>query len=301
MRALPLCLALAVTLAAAPSFAGDKEDCATAAEQAQRLRAEKKLRAARTQIILCARDVCPAVIRNDCAKWLRDVESALPTIIIRARDPQDKDLIKVRVTVDGQPFAGALDGTAQAVDTGAHTFRYEADGMEPVEEQILISQGEKDRVLKVVLAPKGVKTTTPDAHPKDVTPVGTNPTNPTPVGTPPADTSPKPSVLPWVFGGIGAAGLVTFGVLETVGQLGYGSLKNGCGATTQKCTDADVAPVRLELQIAVVGLAVGIVGVGVAAGLWLFGGESKPAQTTAQHLDFVPLPGGGYGTFKTTF
>jgi len=297
LPALPVCLALALTLAAAPSFAGDKEDCATAAEQAQRLRAEKKLRAARAQIILCARDVCPAVIRNDCAKWLRDVESALPTIIIRARDPQDKDLIKVKVTVDGQPFAGALDGTAQAVDTGAHTFRYEADGMEPVEEQILISQGEKDRVLKIVLSPKGVKTPTPDSHPKDG-PVGTNPP---PVDAPPADTSPKPSVLPWVFGGIGAAGLVTFGVLETVGQLAYSSLRSGCGATAQKCTDADVAPVRLELQIAVVGLAVGIVGVGVAAGLWLFGGESKAAQTTAQHLDFVPLPGGGYGTFKTTF
>ena len=292
--ALPVCLALAVTLAAAPCFAGDKEDCATAAEQAQRLRVEKKLRAARAQIITCAREVCPAVIRNDCVKWLRDVDTALPTIIIRARDPQDKDLIKVKVTVDGQPFAGALDGTAQAVDTGAHTFRYEAEGMDPFEEQILISQGEKDRVLKVVLTPHAGKSV-----PKDV-PVVTNPV--TPVTPRPAeDSSSKPSVLPWVFGGIGVAGLVTFGVLETVGQLAYGSLRSGCGATAQKCTDADVAPVRLELQIAVVGLAVGVVGVGVAAGLLLFGGSSKAAQTTAQHLDVVPLPGGGYGAFKTTF
>lgn len=293
MRARVLSVALALAMVApAVSHASDKEDCATAAEQAQRLRAEKKLRAARQQVIQCARDVCPAVIRNDCIKWLRDVDAALPTVIIRVRDEHDKDLLAVRVTVDGQPFAGQLDGTAQPVDTGPHTFRYESDGMEPYEEQVLISQGEKDRVLKVQLKPKGGAAT-----PKG--PDGTK-TDPTP---PPNDKpSSGPGVAPWIIGGVGVAGLLAFGILETTGQLGYSSLRSGCGATPQKCTEDDVAPVRLQLQLAVVGLAVGVVGVGVAV-TWLIVGSSssKPAAAAASHFDFTPLPGGGYGSFRATF
>ena len=293
VRVLSMAIVLAV---AAPSlsFASDKEECATAAEQAQRLRAEKKLRAARQQTILCARDVCPALIRNDCIKWLRDVDAALPTVIIRVRDGNDKDLLAVRVTVDGQPFAGQLDGTAQPVDTGPHTFRYESDGMEPYEEQVLISQGEKDRVLKVQLKPKGGAQ---QPHGPD----GKQPDQPPPPQGPDKPSS-GPGVGPWIIGGIGAVGLVAFGILETTGQLGYSSLRTGCGATPQKCTEDDVAPVRLQLQLAVVGLAIGVVGVGVAV-TWLIVGSSssKPAAAAASHIDFSPLPGGAYGGFRTTF
>lgn len=295
MRAsvLPIALVLAM-IAPTAAFASDKEDCATAAEQAQRLRAEKKLRAARQQVIQCARDVCPAVIRNDCIKWLRDVDAALPTVIIRVRDERDKDLLAVRVTVDGQPFAGQLDGTAQPVDTGPHTFRYESEGMEPYEEQVLISQGEKDRVLKVQLKPKG------GAAPPHG-PDGKLPDQPPPPHGPDTPSS-GPGIAPWIIGGVGVAGLLAFGILETTGQLGYSSLRTGCGATPQKCTEDDVAPVRLQLQLAVVGLAIGVVGVGVAV-TWLIVGSSssKPAAAAASHFDFTPLPGGGYGGFRTTF
>lgn len=292
-RVVPIALVLAM-IAPGVALANDKEDCATAAEQAQRLRAEKKLRAARQQVILCARDVCPTVIRNDCSKWLRDVDAALPTVIIRVRDGNDKDLLAVRVTVDGQPFAGQLDGTAQPVDTGPHTFRYESEGMEPYEEQVLISQGEKDRVLKVQLKPKGGA-----ASPKG--PDGKLPDQPPP---PPGSDKPSsgPGIAPWIIGGVGVAGLLAFGILETTGQLGYSSLRTGCGATPQKCTEDDVAPVRLQLQLAVAGLAIGVVGVGVAV-TWLIVGSSssKPAAAAASHFDFTPLPGGGYGGFRTTF
>ena len=269
--------------------ADDKEDCASAAEQTQRLRADKKLRAARSQAIQCARAVCPNVIRNDCAKWLREIDGALPTIILRVRDAGDKDLIKVRVTLDGQPFVGELDGTAQPVDTGVHTFRYEADGMEPYEEQILVSQGEKDRVLKVQLKP--LATTTSVGHGDGPTVTPDRPVQPT--------SSHGPGAGPWIVGGVGVAGLLMFGILETTGQLGYSSLRSGCGATAQKCSDDDIAPVRLQLQLAVVGLAVGVVGLGVGI-TWLLLGSTK-ASAAAAHVDVTPLPGGGFAGFHTTF
>jgi hypothetical protein len=291
-RALPavtLSLVIAATTFSTPSRAGDKEACAGAAEQAQKFRSDKKLLSARERLIACSRDVCPAVIRKDCVKWLPDVEAALPTIIVRVRDAQNKDVINVKVSVDGEPFAAVLDGTAHPVDPGPHTFRYEAPGTDAIEEQVLVSQGEKDRVLKVLLAPAGSKPPEP-TH---------KPTVPDESAPPPATEGSKPSALPWVIGAIGVAGLVTFGIFETVGQLGYADLKNGCGSTPQKCAPSAVDPLRIELGVAFVGLIVGVVGVGTAAGILLF--RSSPAKAAAKHFDLVPLAGGAYGGFKTTF
>jgi hypothetical protein len=286
-------VAAALVLVATPSLASDKEECANAAEQAQRLRAEKKLRESRAQFVHCGREVCPGFIRNDCLKWLRDVDAALPTVIFRVRDPDDKDLIKVKVLVDGEVFVSELDGTAVAVDTGAHTFRYEAEGMEPYEERVLISQGEKDRVLKAKLVPKGHPAASPDNHGVQGNTTGGSgpqPDNATPPG---ADKPSHTNVPAWVVGGVGAAGLVMFGILETVGQIGYSNLQSGCGATAQKCTEDDIAPVRTELQIALVGLAVGVVGIGVSAVLFAVGGSSSsPAARAASHVEITPVAGG---------
>jgi hypothetical protein len=290
LPAITLSLVIAAMTFATPSRAGDKEACAGAAEQAQKFRTDKKLLSARERLIACSRDACPAVIRKDCVKWLPDVEAALPTIIVRVRDAQNKDVINVKVSVDGEPFAAVLDGTAHPVDPGPHTFRYEAPGTDPIEEQVLVSQGEKDRVLKVLLAPAGSKP--PESTHKPPTPDESTQLLP-------VTEESKPSVLPWVIGGIGVAGLVTFGIFETVGQLGYADLKNGCGLLPQKCAPSAVDPLRIELGVAFVGLIVGVVGVGTAAGILLF--RSSPAKAAAKHFDLMPVAGGVYGGFKTTF
>jgi len=293
VRLLPaLLVAVAGATLSTPARAGDKEACASAAEQVQKLRADKKLRAAKEKAIACSRDVCPSFVRNDCLKWLGEVDGALPTVIVRVRDPQNKDIINVKVTVDGEPFAGMLDGTAHAVDPGPHTFRYEAAGMEPVEEQVLVSQGEKDRVLKVVLTPAGA--------PKDPTP------KPPPVvDAPPPPTSgeaatgAKPSALPWVIGGVGVAGLLVFGIFETMGQVDYANMKSGCGLTPQKCAPGDVDAARAKLGVAIAGLAVGAIGIGTAVTMLLL--RPSPAKTVAQHVEVAPVAGGFYGAIKTTF
>lgn len=269
---------IAISLAASTAHATDKEECAGAAEQDQRLRAEKKLRQSRDQLVKCGRDVCPSVIRNDCLKWLRDVDSALPSVIFRVRDDNDKDLIKVTVLVDGQVFASSLDGTSVSVDIGPHTFRYEADGMQPYEEQLLISQGEKDRALKVKLVPINKPTAAPVMHdtPQPTTPASA------------ATNTGGSNTGAWVVGGIGVAGLLTFAVLEGIGQSGYSSLKSGCGATAAKCADSEISPVQTELVVALVALGVGVVGLGVSAILFATGHPSaaRTAQNARLSLSF---------------
>ena len=63
-----------------------RAQCVEAYERAQYMRRESKLRGAREALLVCAQDSCPAATRGDCVPWLAEVERALPTIVIAARD-----------------------------------------------------------------------------------------------------------------------------------------------------------------------------------------------------------------------
>ena len=73
----------ALLLLAAPAQAGDAAACAEAAERAQPLRRAGSLRAARAQLLVCARKECPRVVRKDCEGWLADVDRSIPTVAFR--------------------------------------------------------------------------------------------------------------------------------------------------------------------------------------------------------------------------
>ena len=142
-------------LAAAPlvARAGDADECASAAEEAQPLRKDGKLSQAREKLLVCARPHCPVIVRNDCIRWLAEVESSLPTVVLRAVDENGRDLLDVRVTLDDKMITEKLDGKAVALDPGAHTFRFEAKDREPVVEQVLVRQGEVNRIVSARLPP----------------------------------------------------------------------------------------------------------------------------------------------------
>jgi hypothetical protein len=124
---LALSVLAAAALVPAAAHADDREQCITSAEQAQTLRDEGKYRRAREQMLVCARDVCPAAIKSDCGKWLDTLDREAPTVVFGARDA-GKDVTDVKVSMDGVVVAERLDGKAQLVDTGEHTFTFERGG-----------------------------------------------------------------------------------------------------------------------------------------------------------------------------
>jgi hypothetical protein len=128
--------------------------CFDAAEQGQALRDQAKLRDARDAFRMCAAATCPALVQRDCAGWLQDVENRIPSLIVTASDPSGNQLIDVSVSVDGKPFATKLDGVSQPVDPGVHVFHFEARDAEPLEQQLVIRDGEKYQKLNVVLKPR---------------------------------------------------------------------------------------------------------------------------------------------------
>jgi hypothetical protein len=148
-------LALARVLLPVQAQAGEptKQECVSANETAQDLRRVAQLRQARAELARCVSASCPGPVREDCAQQLVEVDSAMPTLVLVAKDKAGNDLSAVLVTMDGLPFADSLDGTAIQVDPGEHRFVFEGEGLPPAEKVVVVREGDKNRHVSVVLQP----------------------------------------------------------------------------------------------------------------------------------------------------
>ena len=140
-------------LVGAPAHAGEREACVAAAEHAQVLRDANKYRQAREQLLVCSRDVCPTVVKRDCAGWLNQLESVTPTIVLAAKQGT-RDLTDVKVSVDGAALVETLDGTPIPMDPGPHTFTFEWSG-DRREEKVIVGAGQKGRNIVVTFDSAG--------------------------------------------------------------------------------------------------------------------------------------------------
>jgi hypothetical protein len=146
---------VAVAPPSPPAASGDvtKDQCIDANTKAQSLRRSGKLVATRAQLAICADPHCPAMVRDDCTQRLDDLERIQPTIVFDAKDGAGNDLSDVRVSMDGKPLVGRLDGTAVAVDPGPHAFTFEVSGQPSVTKGFVLKEGEKLRRERVVIGP----------------------------------------------------------------------------------------------------------------------------------------------------
>lgn len=238
MRRALACVVLSLLPAAA--HADTIETCASSAEAGQRLEREGRLVEARASLVACADPRCPREVASLCDRLLTEVDAAMPTVILGARDPQGHDLVAVSVLADGVPLADSLDGRARSIDPGPHTLRFVAvGGTVETTLDVVIRQGEKNRLVSVVM--------------------GAGPTASAEADEPRA--ARHAPVLGWVLGGVGLAALATFGVLAVHGQTQY----DACNP--HKCSAATVDSLSLERGAAFVALGVGVAG--AAAGGWL--------------------------------
>jgi hypothetical protein len=270
-------------LASMPSAAfagGVKRECVDAYEHAQLLRRDGKLRAAREQLLVCVQDRCPELARQDCVKWLREVEDTTPSIIVRARGGAG-DLADVRVTFDGAPLLERLDGRPVAVDPGEHTLRFEHPGEPLTERKVVIAAGEKNRVVEVTFSsgsPAAVPTV-PTAPPiKDAAP---STSGPAPGG---------PSVVPVATIILGSLGLVATGLSTYFEIKGLGDRQHLFQTCDGHCQQADVDAAYRELRVGDVAGAVALASLGGA--LWVFLARPSAESSTGIAVGVHPLPGG---------
>jgi hypothetical protein len=249
-------------------------ECADAANAGQPLRREGRLREAREQFVLCARDACPPVVREHCAPWIREIDAATPSVVVRARDAHGVDVSGARVWVDGQPL-DRIPGIASAVDPGVRRFRVAAPDGVVWEEDVVVAQGEKNRVVVVTLPARPGEAAVGGEH-------TAAPAAPAPIVSP---------VVAYALGGVGIGALGAFGLLEKKAHDDDDALRSGC-AVTRTCVPSELAAVRTESTVAIVAGAFGVVSL-AASIVFLLWRTEPPKRSGAGAGAFQPVLSAG--------
>jgi hypothetical protein len=265
-----------------PARADEKQACIAASEDAQQLRIDGKLIAARARLRDCARPECPAIVAQDCAQWMADVVAALPTVVLGARDDQGHDVLDVKASMDGAPVTGRLDGRPMPVDPGVHRFRFESTTAAGVraDAEVLVRAGEKNREITVTLG-GGSGPAAPRA-PSDAREGGR--------AAVPA--------LAWVFGGVAVAALGTALAFDVAQAVDYDHLSATCAG---HCSPSQVDHVAAERWIAGVTAGVGALSLGAAIYFFLARPSARASLAGPVVLDVTTLLRGAAGSVVVRF
>jgi hypothetical protein len=284
-------VALALTASASPAQADARAECVAASEKAQQARNAGKLSEAREQLGLCGRSECPKLIQQDCTQWMSEVLSVLPSIVPAAKDRGGRDLIDVRVSIDGKPMAETLDGKPVPVDPGVHVFKFETKGAPPVDEKIVVKQGEKNRIVTVTFA-IGEETNGGAKKPGPAD-VGDDDRARNRGGS-------SPPIAAFIVGGLGLAALGTALYINLDANADARKLRDDCAP---RCNPADVDDVEQRRIIAGVTAAAG--GALLIAGVVLFfvhnSGDSRGSRARGPTFAVAPITGGAFGATAVSF
>jgi hypothetical protein len=309
MKAAPLALATLALLAAAREAKAEDtvRVCIAASTEGQTLRKQGKLLAAHDAMIACARDACPAIVRSHCARWLSEVDAAIPSLVVRAQDASGADVLGARLAIDGRP--AKLDGQPVQLDPGEHVIAIEGNGGRQVrqEEHVLLLEGEASRRVTLRFPAAGAGGANGGAN----------------AGAPLGDKADagSPSVEPskgerhiatgaWILGGVGivSLGLGTYFALAASSQL------NDLNATcSPHCTQAETQSGRTDALL--FDVLVGVGGAAVAGALvWAFAFPSYshvPASRSAvlsrspfsraPRFELRPLSGGAFTSITVAY
>ncbi|MBI5534011.1 MAG: hypothetical protein HY898_14920 [Deltaproteobacteria bacterium] len=263
--------------AAAAPTKPDKKACFNAHEQGQLAKAGRHLIAAAESFSVCASEACPAVVREECAKWLADLQGAIPSVVPVAVDSKGNDTADCVVTVDGQPLSDRLDGRSFKLDPGEHLFRFVLPDGSSIEQKYVLSEGDVRRRIAVDF--RSLK-------------------KPEPLVVQPAPPASRPvPVAAWILGGVGVVALGSFAFFAASGKSKENDLKNHCAPN---CPDSEVTVMDRRYLAADISLGVGVASLGVATYLLLARKPAAPA--TAAWVDLVPTtPGAGVVRYTARF
>jgi len=252
--AILLTLGLALGAAADADAAPSKKQCIAAAEVGQQLRSSGRLIEARRALAACTTGSCPTLVRRDCGRWIEEIDAALPSVNVKLEDAGGLDTAEGRVLLDGEPMLRVADGRATPLDPGVHKLVWVRDPGRNVELEVVVREGERNRVLVLRVAPSGLVPRSAAAG--------------DPVEGPRSPTSPVASPLPWIVGGLGIAVGAAGGILWGIGLNDRSNLSASC-APAHACAQGDVDASRTKLIVGDVLAGVGVLAVAGAVLLLL--------------------------------
>lgn len=209
--------------------------CLDAHRNAQELKQTGKLLEAQEHLAICSSGSCPGVVITDCGNWLAELEQTTPSMVFELRlDGKEASLAKV--FVDDKPV---VDRThAVKVNPGRHAVRVELPPFEPHEEDVVLPEGQRMRLISVQFTTK----------PKEAAPA-------------PVETAPPPKqlvrptpVIVYPLAALGVIGLGGFGAFTFLGKSEQTKAEDGCAP---RCSDADLSKMKRWYTIGDISAGVG--------------------------------------------
>ncbi len=265
-------------LTSAEAFA-DTQSCVTAHASGQREAKAGRLKLASELYTSCGSDsACPEQLRAECTELLEKTRAATPSVILSVLDENGADMVAVKVYSTEELIADTLDGRAMALDPGKHHLRFILPGGEVLSSDVLVREGEKNRLIQVRVEPK-VK-----APELAATPTATEPAAP---ALPPPPPPAKPPVAAWVATGFAIAGAGVFGTFAYLGSQDKKDL-DACAPSCSRTLEGTRDSMKTKYLVADIGLGAAAVSTAVAVYLFATHGSSGPkASDTARAPRFV--------------
>jgi hypothetical protein len=283
------CLAMITAfLVSRSADASDKATCVAASEVAQQLRSEGKLIDARERLLTCARDACPAIVRKDCSEWLGEVDHSIASVVPGAKDRLGHDAVAASVFIDGRKVASQLDGRAITLDPGPHVVRFEAARGPSIEERIVVREGERNRLVSVVLESA--------SSDKDESVRGVASS---------ADTAKGSRAIPVASIALAGAGVLAFGSFVFFGVTGKADVATLRKTCAPECAQDAIDSARMKLVVADASLGVGVALLTVATLVYAVRGTPNDARATRRpdrpSVGVAPLSGGAMASLSGSF
>jgi hypothetical protein len=282
----PIVFLAALLWAPRPARA-DVASCTALHASGQREAKAGRLKHASEQFLTCASspDRCPDAVRAECTDLYGNVQKVIPTVVFTVSDEQGRDLTNVKVYSTDQLIVESLTGRPIPLDPGKHHFRFVFPSGDVLATDILVREGEKNRVVGVrTREARGASR----APARPATARGAAPAAP-------AATGRSLSAGFWVASTVGVASLASFGVFALLGHNSQSALET-CSPTCDLGRRDDYDKMRRDYLIADISLGAAAVSLGVAT--WLFFSAGSSGGETPKRGDgggtsrfaVVPLP-----------
>jgi hypothetical protein len=233
--------------------------CLESYDEFQQRRDDGDLVGARRALAGCGGGACPLALQRECTESLKDLSPRIPTIILVAHGPRREDLVHVVVATEGVTLKSSLDGRELEINPGPHKLRFESPGLIPVEQDIVVREREKGRVIEVTLAP--------------IARTEHSPTEPTPEPLRTTAHTASIPLLTWIFGAVGVA---AFGSASAFGIAGL-SARADANRCKPNCTQGDVDRVNQRFLGADISLGIGVLAAAAAA--WVYFTQARTGET----------------------
>lgn len=250
-----------------------RAQCLEAHREAQELKQSGKLVEAQEHLLICSSGSCPGALISDCGNWIAELEKTTPSMTFEVRR-DGKEAFDAKLFVDGQPVTDRAH--AFKVNPGRHSVRVELPPFEPHEEDLVLPEGQRMRLVSVDF-------TTKRDEPAPAPAVAPPPPPREPV-------RPTPGVV-YPLLGVGVVGLASFGVFSVLGKSEQKELETSCAPA---CTDDDLSKMKRWYLIGDISAGVGAAAL-IGAAIVYLARPTQPAERDSARLAISLGPVGSLG------